>query len=1106
MSIASQTQTPDQAPKLVSAMVRPESAPKARRSIVFSPSTTTSPPSPPTHESLRQDRNFERRRSIAMNQVVLQHFEDEDAAVRASLSRKSSVSHPPTPSNTSNFATSTISCTPEDSNARPSSPTSRKSVTANSFASARVRLRSTINRITRTIASDERRSIERTLEQIKAGATVFLKHGKEMWSRETQTTELSGVDLQDVYHISNAIKKDLEISRAIMSVTCSVKLQEAHVLLYTVMAQKLKQLDLKFAAKLKQEKAARGIQLRERLQEARRIFEAESSTAIQVVTDTTRLEANKKRQVLDRVQVAFEERNQEFHRLQFISARQYLSLKRNNIQGVLEVSLFYAQFDYSPAYRPHHHKHQPNEKEDVAKLQLATHIEQLHGQIIKLDEDIRLLRPKLFQLEEEVDKNTQAGLSSKASSMAMVTGIVNETTTEEDGRVRTTTRYVKYPTAAGSNPSSRGGVTTASAFLKTKSADSVTRDTVRKIIVQQFEEFLEQSLAPVATELADLQATRGQIMNDWDVKFKSIAALGDRSKLNRVLGIQSKFLRWAIGLVQGKLALKEKADAKTGCQLLGMNLVDLYRQELVEFKLKFGKVLVQLEKTMLEREQKEMERKRELERKREQAEAEAKKMSAFARRQSSRSSAQFSKSRSGLSGMPFSATKDQSNALSDCALNNITSSIDADMFLGSKAYSVITPSAALLIPDSASGLVRGRSRTRLVTGGSEPAKSVIANNLKAQEQRGRSKSIIRSKSAFGAYGSNAHLQRSNSTLTVKRTSKSLEPSPLSHQGEAPYMQPLEIAASETVPDEVAIDLTAPSPTSSVFVASRSRRVSWNPQMFLNESEKFETTAETSEAHAQDANADAKDAVKPIEPIFTPRPRRHSFASNYHTPTPAEFSLLPTQVEASSPHASSGSRSATSMSRITQHSSTPSEFNPEVSRSRSVTASMMTSFEAAKQNLLTPHYPTAGVATGAVTALPSRAASATSMLNQEEYLQLAWNSARSASFFDAVTPSRAMQLSIASGFQTGADWETDPALLWMRSTGMELQQAEQEEIHGMMHDFSQVHRLGISADSSVGAGLYYHDQSEYMNYARMPQRQVVYKGLAGVEIQKPVSDG
>ncbi|KAI8619972.1 hypothetical protein BC830DRAFT_655572 [Chytriomyces sp. MP71] len=441
-----------------------------------------------------------------------------------------------------------------------------------SSLTARERARQALRRITQrrsgTSALGDLVTMEATLEQIRAAATVFFHHGKEMWSREVQTVELFDMDLVEADRLSKAIRKDMEIGRAIMKVTNEAKLREAQVLLYTVMSKKLKELQARFTEQIKVERTKQLEQLKLKVIEAKEIYENEAADQVEEVLESTHYEAGKRRELLEKASFAFGEKNEEYHKLKFQTARQYLALKSKNVPGVLD----------------------PDEKEDAEKLEMVVIVDTFRTSLIKLDEEIRLLRPKIFQLEEEVDKNNQAGFSRD------IVGIINETS-EEGGTTRTKTTYVRY--SSERNTPER------------VVAERDTREAVRAKLSAEFEVFLEESMAQPKEDLKLLQESREKALIDWGIKFKSAEALFDRRKLELVMEKQKKLLRLASHLVRNKVKQKPKAHKMSSCHLYGASIFELLRHELNNHKQQFSKVLAQLVQFMQEKDdarRKELER------------------------------------------------------------------------------------------------------------------------------------------------------------------------------------------------------------------------------------------------------------------------------------------------------------------------------------------------------------------------------------------------------------------------------------------------------------------------------------------------------------------
>ncbi|KAI9334770.1 hypothetical protein BDR26DRAFT_554926 [Obelidium mucronatum] len=387
--------------------------------------------------------------------------------------------------------------------------------------------------------------LEKTLEHIKASDTVFYKNGKEMWSREIQTLDYThgfSLDLKEADHIAKSIRKDIELNREIIKVNCDVKLKESKVLLYTVMSRKLKEVEKQYDGRIRLVETQLKGKLKKDVSSAQILFETQNKKTITEATEQMKLEAEKTRIIHEKFQDMYRQNNQEYQTLRYKSAKLYLLLKKHNIPGVQEAS----------------------EHLDAQRMEIVSMVDKLRSEIVKCDDEIRVLQPKIHKLEEQVDLTRQ-----QDSSKRDVVGIINN---------GTGSKYVKLENQDATP-----------AFM----ADDVTRKYVKVKLVQDFEQYLLKSTSTIRKEYAELQTQKDNVANKWDTKFKSAETMFDAEKLQKVMKRQQKLLKMVGKLIMTETK-KHRQDQYSRCALTGRTIVELLKKEEKEFKAKFAPVLVQL--------------------------------------------------------------------------------------------------------------------------------------------------------------------------------------------------------------------------------------------------------------------------------------------------------------------------------------------------------------------------------------------------------------------------------------------------------------------------------------------------------------------------------
>ncbi|KAJ3125219.1 hypothetical protein HK100_010931 [Physocladia obscura] len=416
------------------------------------------------------------------------------------------------------------------------------------------KVRIALTEITNAKIKPEVMAIEKTVEMLRASSTVFYKNGKEMWSRESQTTDLINVDLDEIDRISREIRKDMKLSRSMMHVTCNAKMQEAQVLLYSVMSKKIQELCKKYKDELKIAKAKHINALKSEIKRVQQIYEEQSKKVIAEIEAKHIREINAKQQLLEQVSLSYGTQNQEYQTLKYKVTKLYLTLKSKNIPGFFD----------------------SNEQADAQKHAMIEMVDKLRDSIAKCDEEMRQLRPQLFQLEEEADKLTQ---STRRNAV---------------GIVITGNKSHKYLQVNGNDDDDNDA---SLPFM----ADAETREIIHAKMTQEFELHCQQITTTINNELSEVGTSSQKMIKDWETKCKSVEALFDNHKFKNIARKQQKIL----GLVSGMIIAQTKRNGvhfSQSCQLFGRNLRELRIAEINAFKLRFLPVLSTIIRAVQERE------------------------------------------------------------------------------------------------------------------------------------------------------------------------------------------------------------------------------------------------------------------------------------------------------------------------------------------------------------------------------------------------------------------------------------------------------------------------------------------------------------------------
>ncbi|KAI9334772.1 hypothetical protein BDR26DRAFT_554764 [Obelidium mucronatum] len=476
-------------------------------------------------------------------------------------------------------------------------------------------------------------NIDKTLETIKAGATAYFKNGKEMWSRESQTVELINMDLIKADRVSKSVKKDIETVRSVIKHNCNAKVQQGEVILVGLLSQKLKAIEAQYTAKISALKKDMTERLRREVQETRENLEIKAANSIKELKEQHAKALNDRQIVFEKVRAIFQEKNEEYQCLRYQSARMYMVLKRKNVPELVD----------------------SNSQTDAEKAEFVESVSRLREAVKLCDEEIRVLHPKMFKLEEEVDFATR-------------------------GRQGRTTIF-------GEN---NGTLLEEPPFI----ANNETREYVRQKLTEQFEEYLKQSRSELEDEYQNVQEFKERTINEWNTKFRSADAIYDSRHLNSVLKRQSRILQFVSNLVSKRMK-SYRQEISSACHLHGDTLQDLLNMEFKCFKASLDPVLKQLlEITSAKKKAKKFEEKKK---------------------------AELLKER-------IAAESAQQQALESQGHHKSRISLYAPESSNSRAYSVLTPVANLLIPSSLSDKNASmRSRSRLGSSASSTRQSTISH-------------------------------------------------------------------------------------------------------------------------------------------------------------------------------------------------------------------------------------------------------------------------------------------------------------------------------------------------------------------------------------------
>ncbi|KAJ3298646.1 hypothetical protein HDU79_008139 [Rhizoclosmatium sp. JEL0117] len=408
-----------------------------------------------------------------------------------------------------------------------------------------------------------RLDLERTIENIKASDTVFYKNGIELWSRETQTEELQGLELNEADLYAHMIRKDIELHRNMMKVTCDLRLKESRVLLYSVMSKRLKELEVKYKLRLKSVEKDLKTKLRRQVEEAEVSLEYQNQETLAEATLNKKILLERVRQTKEKFDDMYRANNQEYQTLRYKSAKLYVLLKKFNVPGVQEA----------------------NEHLDAQRVEIVTMVDKLRNEIAKCDEEIRTEQAKLFKLEEEVDQSQQ-GKSRKD-----IVGIVQR------GRESV---YMKLTGSTLTSPNQLDSVE-EDKFV----ADEGTKNYVKAKLMKDFDLYFETSLAETQHEYADAQKKMDHTLAEWDIKFKSANSMFNAEKRHKLLKTQSRILGAVSKLViEGTKRMRQDKEVKVA--LTGKTILELLQKEVADFKAKFRPVLWQFMEVLEDREQKKL--------------------------------------------------------------------------------------------------------------------------------------------------------------------------------------------------------------------------------------------------------------------------------------------------------------------------------------------------------------------------------------------------------------------------------------------------------------------------------------------------------------------
>ncbi|KAJ3069691.1 hypothetical protein HDU98_007263 [Podochytrium sp. JEL0797] len=333
--------------------------------------------------------------------------------------------------------------------------------------------------------------VGRTLEHIKAAGTVYFKNGMEMWTRETQTTELDDLDFGAADRIARAMKKDMDVIQAVIKLNSDAKVQKAELILCSLMSQKLKTLQASNDEKIRALKKQLKARMESEIFNVIRDWKVKAEAAYKELREIHLEEYEKRHDHLAIVKEAFDEKNLEYQSLKYRTARIFLTLKQKNVPGLPETS-----------------------DQICAERQLLVNtVAILRTSITECEDEIRHIHTKLFKLFEDFDKS---------------------------GIQRPTSRKTKF-----ASMSEETGAEAEEGTENLRMADAATREIVRVKIVDQFESFLHAETSDLENDLFLAQKKREKVVSGWETRIKSIETLFDEGKRNQLLREQSRVLKWA---------------------------------------------------------------------------------------------------------------------------------------------------------------------------------------------------------------------------------------------------------------------------------------------------------------------------------------------------------------------------------------------------------------------------------------------------------------------------------------------------------------------------------------------------------------------------------
>ncbi|KAJ3024398.1 UNVERIFIED_CONTAM: hypothetical protein HDU68_008212 [Siphonaria sp. JEL0065] len=277
-----------------------------------------------------------------------------------------------------------------------------------------------------------------------------------MWSREVQT-DLGGLELPDADQIAKTIKKDIELSRAIMKAT----------------SKKMKDLETKYEVRLRVVEKQLKLKLRNDINSAYAAFESQNEKIITERSLEMKMIVERQRRILEKFQTLHRNATPEHQALKYKAAKMYLKLKRRQLPDDLETSALV----------------------DAEKTDFVAHIDRLRHEIRLCEDDIHALQPKLFKMEEMVDKN-------KDRKIDATNVFATKKFKFDEDRVDTTSSYSSEE----------------SAFA----ADDTTKTYVKQKMIHDYESLLKETIEKQTQEYEELQKTVERSAAHWDIKFKSV--------------------------------------------------------------------------------------------------------------------------------------------------------------------------------------------------------------------------------------------------------------------------------------------------------------------------------------------------------------------------------------------------------------------------------------------------------------------------------------------------------------------------------------------------------------------------------------------------------